>query len=208
MLYFYKFCPIFCRKGEFLAFWEQVNWIDVLVLIILIRTTYIAVRTGFPSEVFKLGGTICAIWLACHYYTRLGDFIRSYFSLQGQVWVNLLDALAVFALAFLGYAIFVGIRLVFTILIKIEAVSLLNRWGAFILGLLRWSLVTSLLFFLIAVSVAGYLRSSLYSSFSGPRLIKLTPGVYLYFWDKLMNRFMDEQAFNREAVELSEDTGQ
>ena len=188
-----------------LSYLKQINWVDIFVVIVLMRIGYIAVKTGFPTEIFKLLGTTCAIYLACHYYIRMGNFLNSHLPLKGEGWVNFLNLLVFFALAFLGYFVFVIIRLVFTILIRMEAISLLNRWGALILGIGRFCLFTSLLFFLINISNIGYLKSSLSDSFSGPRLFKLAPRVYLSLWNNLMSRFMDKEAFNKAVLPVGQD---
>lgn len=176
---------------------KQLNWIDIIVVILLIRIVYIAVKTGFTIEVFKLLGTVCAIYLACHYYLRVGIFLNSYFSLKGVGWGNFLNFIVFFALAYLGYLAFVIIRLVCTILIKMEAVSLLNRWGALILGIVRWGLFSSLLLFLVVISHNGYLKNSLSNSLASTLFVKLTPKVYQTVWTGLISRFANEEAFNK-----------
>ena len=181
---------------------KQLNWVDIFVAIILIRIAYIAVKTGFPTEIFKLLGIFSAIYIACHYYVSMGDFLSSFLPLKGEAWLNFLNILVFFILAFLGYFVFVIIRVVFGILIRMEAISLLNRWGAFILGLVRWSLSVSLLFFIFTISNIGYCKNSLSNSFSGPKLIQLTPKVYTFLWDNLISRFTGKQGFNKAVSEV------
>lgn len=176
---------------------KQINWIDIFVVILLIRITYISLKRGFPIELFKLLGTVCAIFLACHYYLRLGNFFNKFIFLGSEAAINFLNFLSFLALYFLGYGLFVLVRLVFTILIRMEAISLLNRWGAFILGIGRWMLLVSIIFFSITVSNCTYFKQSLKNSISGLNFFKLTPRVYLALWDNLMFRFMSNKEFNK-----------
>ena len=50
---------------------KQFNWVDIFVIILSVRVLYIAVKNGLPVELFKLLGTIAAIYLSLHYYTIL-----------------------------------------------------------------------------------------------------------------------------------------
>ena len=186
-----------------LSYLKQLNWLDIFAVILLIRIGYIAVKTGFTTEIFKLLGTIFAIFLAGHYYIRLGIFLSSFISIKEQAGINFLNFLVFILLVFLGYFVFAIIRRAFTILIKMEAVSLLNRWGAVILGIVRWSLFISLLFLIISISNINYLKDSLLGSLSGPKLIRIAPGVYASIWNNLMSRFMDKKVFNKELLEFS-----
>ncbi len=181
---------------------KSINWVDIFVVILLTRICYVAVKTGLPTEIFKLLGTICAIYLACHYYIRVSNFLNNYLHLKGEGGVDFLNFLAFLALASLGYFIFVIIRGVFVKLIRMEAVSLLNSWGSFILGIGRFCLFASLLFFILTISNIGYLKHSLTDSFSGPKLFKLAPKVYTSLWDNLMSRFIDKEAFNKSILEV------
>ena len=46
---------------------RQFNWFDVAIIILFIRICYIAFRSEFPVELFKLAGIICAIYISMHY---------------------------------------------------------------------------------------------------------------------------------------------
>jgi len=186
----------------FLDFYKQLNWVDIFVIILLIRIFYVALKNGFSTEIFKLLGTICAIYLACHYYIRAGSFLSNFTPLKEEVWLDFLKFVSFFILAFFGYFLFVIIRTTFTFLIRMEAISLLNRWGAFILGIARCALFTSLLFFTINLSNISYLKNSLSDSLSGPVLVKLSPKVYTSLWKNLMFRFTGKGALNVEVSQF------
>ncbi len=46
---------------------KQLNWVDIFVLIVLLRTAYISRKAGLPREFFKLLGTVLAIYLSLHF---------------------------------------------------------------------------------------------------------------------------------------------
>ncbi len=179
----------------------QLNWVDVFVVILLIRIVYISVKTGFFTELFKLLGTICAICLAYHQYIKISNFSERFLPFFGASGINLLGFFTFLILAFLGYSIFLIIRKVLMLLIKMEPVSLLNRWGAITLGLIRGALFCSMVLFVASISNINCLTNSLSRSFSAPGLIKLAPNVYLSLWNSVLFRFMNKQAPNEEPSE-------
>jgi uncharacterized membrane protein required for colicin V production len=63
---------------------NRLNWIDLVFVILLIRTGYVAVRNGFLVEIFKISGTILAIYLGCHYYAFLAAFFHSRLGSEGS----------------------------------------------------------------------------------------------------------------------------
>jgi len=162
----------------------------------------VAVKTGFAVELFKLLGTVSAVYFACHYYLKLGSFLNIRIPLEGEGWLKFSVFLAFLLLGLLGYFIFMIIRNFLTALIKMEAVSLLNRWGALTLGIIRGGLFVSLFLFAIAVSNSNYLKNSLTNSFLSPKFLKLTPAVYRVLWDNLLYRFMNKQALNKAVFEV------
>ncbi|MFC1658819.1 CvpA family protein [Candidatus Omnitrophota bacterium] len=176
-----------------MSYLKLINWLDVFALILLIRICYISVKTGFPNEFFKLLGTVFASYLACHYYIKVSFLFNHFLSLKSEGVVNILVFLIFFALAFSGYLVFVLIRMSFAMLIRMEAASLLNRWGALILGMVRFCLLSSLIFFAITVIKIGYLENSLSSSLSGPTIVNLAPDFYRVLQDNLVSRFADKQ---------------
>ena len=53
----------------------KINWVDVLILIIIIRTTYVAFQDGLSREIFPLIGAACMVMLSLHYYGKLAFVI-------------------------------------------------------------------------------------------------------------------------------------
>ena len=181
-----------------ITFLRQFNWVDVFVVILLIRLCYVAVKTGFPVELFKLLGLIFAILLACHNYVGISNFLASNApsAVLGQRTLNILNLFSFVLLATLGYFVFFILRTTCLSLVRMEAISLLNRWGAIILSIFRWSLLTSLLLMTAAISNNGYLNKGLSDSFVRPVLFKPAPKVYVFLWNNLLSRFMDSEGFN------------
>ncbi len=54
---------------------KQINWVDVLAAIIILRISYVAFQDGLSHEIFPLIGIIGTVVLALHYYNKLAIFI-------------------------------------------------------------------------------------------------------------------------------------
>jgi len=180
---------------------KQLNWVDIFVIILLIRTCYIATKNGFPAEFFKALGTALAVYLSAHYYIVLSNLLSKRIG-QEKLPLEFLDFLCFFFLAILGYLALVLLREAFCRFIKIEAVPGLNKWGALLLGGARSVLLSSLIIVMLFISSIDYLKESVSSSYLGKRLFKITPAVYSRIWFGLTSKFMDKEKFNPAVSDL------
>jgi len=188
---------------------KNINWVDIFVIIILFRIGYIAINQGFRIEIFKLLGTISAIYVSLHYYVHFAVGIVKFAPIVEDVMSSeFLEFLSCIALAMITYLIFVLLRSLFYRLLKMEALPALNHWGGFVLGIARASLLAGLIIFILVASDVSYLKNSVKKSYSGPYLAKLAPATYSSLWNVFMSKFMTGEKFNKAAVELKkEDTG-
>jgi uncharacterized membrane protein required for colicin V production len=186
---------------------KQVNWVDIFILIILFRGCYIALKNGFPAEVFKLLGITSAIYFSLHYYSLVTDFIQLRI-LSGKFELPFLSFLVFIALAALGNEIFIVLRKIFYKLIKLEAVSKLNRWGGLILGTVRGCLTASLIVFILVMSDVEYLKNSVSYSYLGRIFFKASLVTYSWLWDNLASKFMPSEKFNQSVLQLQESLAQ
>lgn len=186
-------------------FLRQLNWVDIVILILLVRIGCVARKTGLPAESFKLLGTLVAIFVCLHYYSGLSDWLGRLLPLaKEKTPLEFLDFLCALFLAVLGYAICMLLRFAFSHFIKLEAIPVLNKWGGFLLGLIRAFLATSLVIFMLVASSVGYLRNSVNGSYFGARVFKIAPATYAGMWDGLLSKFMPESKFNNTILEVQE----
>lgn len=174
---------------------NRLNWIDLVFVILLIRTGYVAVRNGFFVEVFKLSGTVLAVYLGCHYYAPLAAFFHSRLGAEGSS-AALPETLSFIALCSLGYVVFILPRRLLMRFLKVEAARLLNSWGGFLLGMCRGILFSGLLFLAFSISARDYLHSSVAHSLSGRRLVNTVAGTYGRIWNTVMSKFMHGEKYN------------
>lgn len=182
---------------------KQFNWVDIVVVILLFRIAYVATKNGLPLEIFKLLGTVLAIYLALHYYTGLSDWIGGRLPVaQEKTPLEFLDFIVFIILAILGYLIFVLLRSIFYRFIKMDAVPRLNKWGGLVLGIIRGFLTVGLVVFMLAISSIGYLKNSVDESYSSSRLLKIAPTTYTGLWNNFMSKFMSKEKFNTTVTQI------
>lgn len=186
---------------------EQWNWVDIFVIILLFRISYIAIKSGLAVELFKFLGTILAVYLSLHYYMGLSDFVKARLGNE-KLSLEFLDFSSFLILVTAGYAVFVFLRRLIFQLIKIEAVSVLNKWLGLFLGIARGFLVASLIIFILVISNMNYLKKSAENSYSGRRLFKLATNTYSGLWHGLMSKFMTGEKFNKAVLEAQESFAQ
>ncbi len=183
---------------------KQFNWLDIVILLLIFRVIYISIKGGFTTELFKLLGIICAIYLAMHYYMAVADFIRGKLPVEEKVPLEFLDFLVFVVLAVLGNLFFVLLRNAVNNLIKIEAVSTLNKWGGLVLGGFRSILLVSLVLFSLVISSVPYLKNSARSSYFGPRILSTAVNTYTWVWGNISSKFASSEKQNSAVIEVKE----
>ena len=167
---------------------RQLNWVDFFVVILLIRICYVAAKCGFTAELLKLLGTLTAICFAFHNYLSTSNSLVSLLKLKATPLY--LDSLIFLSLATSGYLIFIAVRRLFSLFIKMEAVAMLNKWGGLILGVFRAFLLASLILYLLAISGLDYFKRSIGISYSGNKIVRIAPIVYTSLWDNIISKFL------------------
>jgi uncharacterized membrane protein required for colicin V production len=154
---------------------QRVNWVDVLTVILLLRTCYIGARTGLSEEVFKMVGVLLALYISMSFYSPLGSKINGGFSLPQ----NLVDGVSFLILILLCMLSLKLVALGVTKVVKLAFADKINQWGGFISGLLRGAILMSLLFALFGILQVDYLVKSVDErSLTGPYIKKIAPYVY------------------------------
>jgi uncharacterized membrane protein required for colicin V production len=178
---------------------NRLNWLDVFLLIICIRIGYKGIRTGIFVEGFKLLGTLLGLFLALHYYAGLSKGFKAFLSGLPRGW---LDSLAFFLLILAGYMVLFLLRIILSFLVKMEAVNLVNKWGSFFVAMARAVFAGSFIVFFLLISGSNYPQESVKNSFSGRYLLKVGYNTYSGIWNSLVSRFMPEEKFNPQLIEL------
>lgn len=154
----------------------RVNWVDVLVLILMFRMSYIAFQEGLSREILPFIGSITIIIFSLHYYNKISNFLyQNLFKLPLE------------ALNFLSFLILIiGIGFIFKLLkifldniIKVEWHPFLEKFGGLLVGLARAAVASSIILITIALMPLPYLQWSVRErSLAGMHFLKIGPAIY------------------------------
>lgn len=152
----------------------EANWVDLIVIIFLIRGCYIGFEAGFSVELFKSLGTVAATVITLLYYAWLGEWLASNSFLSHQAANSISCLMLFFSLLF----VFKVVRNLLFKILHLELFGALERWGGFFLGLVRSAIFASLFVFVLALMPFEYIKESVEkNSFSGPHLKKVGPRI-------------------------------
>jgi len=182
-----------------LEFFKHFNYLDIFIIILILRICYIALKTGFPVELFKLAGILSAIFLSLHYYIFLTGSMPKNIDL-GLLPLKFVDFLIFISLAIAGYLLFMILRCIFYRFIKLEAVALLSKWGGLALGTFRGFFMAGLICFTLLISASPYLNKSIENSFFGSRIYRVAPDTYKWLWSAFFSKFMGTEESNKGTV--------
>jgi len=154
---------------------QKINWVDLLVVILLIRGSYVGFTKSFGWEFFRFIGYICAILAAIYYYETASRLISDYFPVVSPI-SNLLSFTGIYLIILLIIKL---IDFLIAKIIKIETVSAAGRFGGCLFGFFRGSLLTSLLLISLAFTPIPYFEKSIKDrSYTGGAVLKIAPFLY------------------------------
>lgn len=154
---------------------HRINWVDVLIVILLIRTSYIGAKTGLSTEIFKIVGVLLGLYFGIKYYSVVGSWMSSKISLPQEVSEGAAFLILVLVSMLSLKLVTWGLEKI----VKLTFADKLNKWGGFIIGLLRGGIVLSLLFMFFGIIQVDYLVKSVEErSLTGPLVQKIAPVTY------------------------------
>jgi uncharacterized membrane protein required for colicin V production len=184
-----------------MEFLKSLNWVDILIAALLIRTLYIGYKMGFVIEFMKTVGALTAVFFAFHYYTKLAVFMVHATGGKGGVTDALFQAIA-FTLIWAFTVIIIkfvrdGIFLVF----MVQTISMFDRWGAVAVAVVRFSLTASMLLFVFLLMDQPYMERMTVSSFSQQNVLFLAPDTYRKITNGFVAKLFPNQKVNTAVTE-------
>jgi uncharacterized membrane protein required for colicin V production len=154
---------------------QKINWVDILVIILLIRTSYIGAHAGLSVEIFKIIGILTGLYLSIKYYSTIGALLTSKVVLPP----NISESATFLILILLSILTLKLVELGLTGIVKLKFADKLNKWGGFAVGLVRGLVISSLIFIFFTLTQADYLVKSIDErSITGPYIGKIAPFIY------------------------------
>lgn len=177
---------------------RRINWVDLLVIILIIRISYVAFQEGLSHEIFPAIGSIVIIVLCLHYYERIGAFVsRNLFNMPA----DLSNFLSFLVLAIIIGLIFKLLKALLDKIIKVEWHPFIERIGGLAVGLMRASIFASLILMIIALMPLSYLQWSIRDrSLIGMHFLRVGPSIYEKSSRILPTVKVEGTAINREEL--------
>lgn len=130
-------------------FGTAFNAVDIGVLVLIFLEMLIGLRRGMASELYRLLATTATAWIALVTYTAFAAWLVQHSRLADDP--DLAAALA-FLLIVLGLAVvFWLMRLLIALLMQLTFNDKINRAGGGLLGLLRGTVLASLILFAVGL---------------------------------------------------------
>lgn len=180
---------------------QQLNWVDILILIVFLRLIFISLKQGLGVEFFKLLGTLLASYLSLHYYLSLADFFKGYIG-SINVPISFLQLLAFVLLFTFGYLFFWSVRVVTFRFMNAEVNSEFSKWGGSACAVLRSFLLSSLILFVLVLPGSPYFKNSVRYSFSGYHFSKVAPATYTFIWESIASKFNSGEKYNSAVQDI------
>ncbi|MCX5677726.1 MAG: CvpA family protein [Candidatus Omnitrophica bacterium] len=152
----------------------RINWVDILIVIIMARISYIALQDGLSHEIFPLIGTVMTAAISMRYYHDLALFIQGIAGIPTQI----LEVLAFIVLVIGIGLIFKLARFLVDALLKVTWHPFVEKFGGLIFGFLRASVTVSILLTAMSLMPLSYLQYSIKDkSLLGPYFMKIAPEI-------------------------------
>ncbi|MFV0482276.1 MAG: CvpA family protein [Campylobacteraceae bacterium] len=127
---------------------EAVSWFDLICIIIIVVLGIKGIINGFAKEIFGLIGIIGGVFIASRYADKCGNFIsENIYYIQNEASLFLLGFTSLFILTWI-ICLFIGF--IFSKLLALSALTLLNRVLGFLIGSAKIFLVFAILFAALA----------------------------------------------------------
>lgn len=183
----------------FYSFISVLNWIDILIIVILLRMGYIGIKKGFGIEAFKTLNLFFCSFVALHFYIILGEFIHS------KIPVFPIGPASIFCYVLLIFIITIIFRILregFFVFFKIETISGASKFFGLLLGFFRGLLISGLIMFGLLSSENHYIELSARTSAIGSKVVVWPVKIYESMFYAVANKIFPSQGFNQEVINV------
>ena len=157
----------------------RINWVDVLVVILILRMSYVAFMDGLSHEIFPLFGSIAVLVLSLRYYTVLGNTMSQ--TLVGMP-SDISNCLG-FIILVAGLGLLVRfLRVILDKIVKIQWHPVIEKFGGLLAGIIKAYIVTVIVLTILVMMPLSYLRWSVMDrSLTGKYILMAGPKVCAKF---------------------------
>lgn len=158
---------------------SRINWVDILVVILIVRMSYVAFMDGLSHEIFPFLGTIAVFVFSLHYYPRLGSAISQNL---GNMQIDISNCISfIILVAVLGLVVrFLKVAL--DKIVKVQWHPVIEKFGGLVVGILKGYIITAIVLMILTLMPLSYLQWSIKDrSLTGKYILMAGPEVYQKF---------------------------
>ncbi len=153
------------------------NWVDLVVLIILLRAAWVGFRRGAVGELIFSGGVIFLSFVLIRYYNPISKILNSYLNISSKY----SGAIAYSVVVIIGFFLIWLISRIITFVINVGVFERINRFFGIIFGIIRGGVVCSIfLHFLVLLNIKFLTDLIVQDSFCGKFLANIPLQIYSY----------------------------
>ena len=154
----------------------KINWVDILVVILILRTTYVSLQDGLSHEILPLVGSVCMLIFSIHYYTKIASYL---YYLGFTLPMVLLELISFILIIVCIGVLFRFIKAIIDKIIKVSWHPLIEKFGGLLAGIMRGAVLASIVLVIIVLIPLPYLQWSVKDrSLTGVYFLRIGPVVY------------------------------
>ena len=142
---------------EFTNIFSRINWVDVIIITLLIRISYVGFVTGLGGGIISLLGITVALTASLQYYLDTGDFVANHTPISSDYAHLLCFVVIAFLLLLIFY---VAEALIIRKIITIKSSSIFSNITGFILGAIKGVFFASIVIIALELVPNEYINSS------------------------------------------------
>ena len=174
---------------------KRANWVDLLALILILRTGYTGSFLGIGKQILPLLSLLFTLTFSLYYYGKITLFITSRSTLPRSVCEFFIFLFIVIILSIITQVINRYIRFK-----RPEVLLPIERIGGAAFGLLRATIITGLAFIIFLLAPIEDVGESMKSSASGTFIVKLNLDLYTNIINAIQKNRTDKKGEPYEKV--------
>lgn len=154
----------------------KVNWVDIIVLILMVRMSYVAFMDGLSHEIFPFFGTLAVYLLSLNYYPRLGEAISQNLGNMPSEISNCLSFIIL--IVTLGFIV-KFVKIILDKIVKVQWHPVIEKFGGFFVGIAKAYIITAMVLTMLVLIPLSYLQWSVKErSLTGKYILMAGPEAY------------------------------
>jgi len=173
---------------------SKINWVDVVVVSLMLRIIYVACKDGLSHEIFPFFGSLALMIFSLHYYKRLGSFISHDL---GKIPAEISNFMAFLIIVVVFGLIVKFIRIILDKVVQVQWHPVIEQFGGLIVGMAKAYIMTAMVLIVFALLPFSYFQWSIRDkSFTGQYVLRAGPEIY----SRVLNLLPSSMETGRKAV--------